>query len=244
MKFSPVIGIMGTTLLVCSMHCTVGPRIKDDVALSTSAGNGQKISLHLERGDFWIHQAKLGLMKVRVAPQMAVWVEDSSGAVATLYVTQAFAKQNWRFAKLDPNLCERPMCMPYWLNRLKANNIKGPTKVNPLPDAITAATPTGSFTLTSTLPEKFVAGKIYVEINKAFDNNNAWPATKDMSGANGQPPLVYEASINLADSTLSSWSLAISGISGDKGDDPKLYPLDNRLTTALNMVKSITVSRL
>jgi hypothetical protein len=244
MKSSHFWGIIGAALLASSIHCTFGPQIKDGVALSTTAGNGKKIQLQFERGDFWIHQAKLGRMKLRIAPQMAVWAEDSSGAVATLYVTHCFAKQDWKFAKIDPNECGRPTCMPYWLNRLKANKIAAPTKNNPLPDAISGATPTGSFTLTSTLPETFTAGKIYVEINKSFDNNDAWPVKKDMSSFNGQPPVVYEALINLADSSISSWNLTACGISGEKGDDPKLYPLDERLTTALKMITGITVTRL
>jgi hypothetical protein len=225
------------------MHCTWGPEVKDGAVLSTTAGNGPKIAIQLTRGDFWVHGAKLGMMKLRITPQMAIWAEDSAGTVATLYVTQAFAKQNWRFAKIDPDSCGRPTCMPYWLNRCKAVNLPVPTKNHPLPDAITGATPTGSFELTSSLPDNFTRGTLYVEINKSFDNNPAWPAKKDMSSFNGQPPLVYEAMVDLGDSTVTSWTFSLKGMSGERADDPALYPADNRLTTALRMVKSITVRR-
>jgi hypothetical protein len=238
------VSFLAAGLLLIGIQCSWGPKIKDGVALSTTAGNGKKISLQFTRGDFWMHQAKLGMMELRIAPQMAVWVEDSLGYVATLYVTRAFGKQIWNFAKINPDSCGRPMCMPYWLNRLRAKNIPGPTKNKPLPDAITGATPTGSFTLTSTLPEQFIRGTLFVEINKSFDNNNAWPAKKDMSSFNGQPPLVYKTVIDLGDSSQTSWDLSLSGMSGERESDAGLYPVDSRVTTALAMLKSISAKRL
>ena len=175
---------------------------------------------------------------------MAVWVEDSAGTVSTIMVTRAFAKQDWKFAKLGPDSCGRTMCMPYWLNRLRAKGLPLPTKNNPLPDAVTAATPAGSFTLSSSLPDGFVKGQLYLEINKGFDNNTAWPAKKDYSSFNGQPPLLYVTDINLSDSTTSSWNLELKAMSGETGTDSLFYPVDSRITTALNMIKSVTVKKL
>jgi hypothetical protein len=221
----------------------MGPEISDGATITTKAGNGRSIAIEFTRGSAWMHGAKLGMMKLRITPQLAVWAEDSAGTVATLFVTRAFAKQEWRFAKFNPDSCGRPMCMPYWLNKLIAKGLPVPTKNHPLSDAITGATPRGSFTLNATLPERFNKFELFVEINKSFDNNEAWPVKKDHSSFNGQPPVVYGASVNLDDTVLKAWTFSPKGMSGERGNDPALYPIDKRLTTALEMVKSISVRR-
>jgi hypothetical protein len=197
--------------------------------------------MEFTRGEAWMNKVKIGKINARISPQFAVWAEDSSGTIATLFVTRAFAKQEWGFVKFNPDSCGRPMCMPYWLNRMAAKGMPYPTKKHPLPDAITGATPKGSFMLNTTLPEGFNKFQLFVEINKSYDNNEAWPAKK--GAFNGQPPVVYGASVNLADTTVKTWTLSLKGMSGEQGNDPTLYPIDKRLTTALEMVKSISVKR-
>jgi hypothetical protein len=236
--FKILIGIVLSSLLVC----TVGPEISDGAIVATKAGNGPAISIEFKRGDAWMNKKKMGMLNVRISPQFAIWAEDSVGTIATLFVTRAFGKQEWKMMKFHADSCGRPMCMPYWLNRLVAKGMQRPTKNHPLSDAITGATPKGSFMLNTTLPEGFNKFNLYVEINKSFDNNEAWPA-KGFSTFNGQPPVVYEASVNLADTTSKTWALSIKGMSGEKGNDPTLYPIDKKLTTALEMVKSISVKR-
>ena len=232
-----------STAVALFSACSFGPQLKDGAVISTTAGSGSKIRMECTRGGSWLLETKMGMMNLRITPQFAVWVEDSAGKATTLMVTNAFAKQDWKFAKINPDTCGRPMCMPYWLNRIYSQNQPLPTKNKPLPDAVTGATPAGSFLLNTQLPEGLVAFKLYVEINKSFDNNEAWPASKDMSSFNGQPPVVYAADINLADTVASSWKLLPVGMSGVVGHDPVLYPVDSKLTTALDMLKEIVVTR-
>ncbi|MBL8026061.1 MAG: hypothetical protein JNL74_06610, partial [Fibrobacteres bacterium] len=206
---------------------------------------GTTIQLDFSRGDFWMHETKMGAMTLRITPQLALWAEDELGNITTLFVTNAFGKQDWKFAKINPDSCGRSMCMPYWLNRLKAVGASWPTKNNPLPDAVTGATPTGSFSITVTVPDSFKTGKLYVEINKSFDNNDSWPAKKDaMESFNGQPPLVYETAINLLEPSKTEWQFVLSGFSGNTVNDPSLYPIDNKITTAKEMIKTIKAIKL
>jgi hypothetical protein len=235
--------LSGAILLSCIAACTLGPEISDGQTLSTRAGNGRPIAVEFTRGSAWMKEAKMGFLKLRITPQLAVWAEDSAGMVATLFVTRAFAKQDWRLAKFHPDTCGRPMCMPYWLNRLVAKGLPVPTKNHPLSDAVTGATPKGSFTLGTALPEGFRKFQLFVEINKSFDNNDTWPAKKDHSSFNGQPAVVYAATVNLDDTAAKSWVLSPKGMSGERGNDPALYPIDKRLTTALEMLEKVTVRR-
>lgn len=243
MKCSLLFVPAGILLVSAFTSCTLGPTLSDGAAITTAAGNGPKIKLDFARGDSWMSGAKIGFLKLRITPQIVVWAEDGAGAVTTLFATRCFGKQEWKMAKFDPDSCGRPTCAPYWLGRLKANKLSPPTKNHPLPDAVTGATPRGSFTLVTSLPAGLTKFTLFIEISKSFDFNEGWPEKTGPTPFNGQPAVIYRGAIDLSDTAAKSWTLAAAGMSGDRGDDPVLYPLSPKLTTALSVVKSIMVTR-
>lgn len=230
-----------TTLIILS--CTPGSDIKDGMTFGQVSGsNGQNLTISFERGKNFIQPAKLGVVKLKIRPQMTIWLEDTTGNyLKTLYVTHCFGKQEWRSIKSHPDSCYRTMCMPYWLNRYKAAGNAAPTSGNPLPDAVTGATPTGSFTVNFALPDSFKTGVLFVEWNSSFDNNESF--TRETASFNGQPSLILSCRIN-ADSLTSAGSvLTTLGHGGKKGDDGTLYSDVSKLTTAASIFSRVTVAR-
>jgi len=226
------------TAFLLLLSCTVGSDTKDGLKFNlTGSASGRKISLAFERGkDYW-HLKSFGAVKVRIRPQLAVWFEDTNGAyLKTVFVTRCFGKQKWK-AKTKPDVCFRPMCMPYWLNRFKAAGNSAPTPAAPLPDGVTGATAPGSFTIDFSLPDSLSTVVLCAEWNSSFDNNDYFTPKK--SSFNGQPSVVASARIDLGDSTIKKYTLSIKGYGGSNGDDPELYSDIDKLTTAKTIFGSI-----
>jgi len=133
-------------------------------------------------------------------PQFALWLENpSSGTVRTLFVTRRTARDDW----LGKAAC--PASLPYWVTRYQQEfgKQRGPTYHDPLPDAMTGATPKRRFA------KSFQVGEgpwdLYLEVNVSGDYNAHYEQVfTDMGPAdfgNGQPSLVYRArDIGCADS--------------------------------------------
>lgn len=228
--------------LAVSFSCTMGPAIKDGMtfgAADTSKGN--VFVLDVERGPNFMHDAKIGIMNLRITPQIAIWLEDSLGAyLGTVYVTKCFGKQQWKMAKPHPDSCLRSTCMPYWLNRFKAAGNHIPTPNTPLPDAVCGATPTGSFSVSFTVPDSVAKFKVLVEWNSSFDNNETF--TKESASFNGQPSVVASALVNNGDSA-GVVTLVNSGRGGALGSDPKLYDDLDKITTARSIFGTMSLRR-
>jgi hypothetical protein len=234
--------LIAATLLLFSMSCTIGPDIKDGMSFGTSSGIGKKITVNFNRGPHFMHAKRLGIMKLKITPQISVWMEDTAGKyLGTLYVTKCFGKQVWKFIKSHPDSCYRTMCMPYWFNRYKSAGNAAPTPGKPLPDAISGATPTGGFSINCVVPDSIKAFKIFAEWNSSFDNNDTF--TKEKSSFNGQPSAIACATIDLADTTRLVDTLKVIGRGGEKGDDATLYDDAAKLTTALTIFGNISVVR-
>jgi hypothetical protein len=236
---------IGLCLFLSPLSCSMGPSLKDGTTYTTNAANaGPALTILFERGSQWMHPVKFGVLKVTITPQIAVWIEDTAGNfVENVFVTRCFGKQEWKMAKFPPDSCGRDMCMPYWLNKMRKSGARAPSRNTPLPDAVTGATPPGSFTISTTLSSALRAFVVCAELNKSFDFNDRYTNKSKPNPFNGQPPVVYKARINLDDTTTSSWELSYAGHAGNSGNDAALYENKEHLTTALDMIKRGTISR-
>lgn len=189
-------------------------------------------------------------------PTFAIWLEDMDGKlIETLFVTQYFAKGifghgdagdgSW---KKDEGEAIRPAALPYWSHKrnvISRDSIFVPTPESPVLDAISGATPSGSFVLNTSvensLPNQF---KIMMEVNQTWDwndywTNNKYPNDKDYK-TSAQPSLVYESVIDLT-SSKGAYQFAAIGHGHYSGKDGKLYDDITTLTTALNIFNKATV---
>jgi hypothetical protein len=229
--------------VVLIISCTMGPDIKDGMTFGSFEGtSGQKITIHFDRGADFLQLKNMGFMKLKITPQIAVWMEDTLGKyMGTVYVTAGFGTQRWKYYVPKGDSCFRPMCMPYWLNRYIAAGNTSPTPSKPLPDAVTGATPTGDFSIKLTVPDSVKAFTLFAEWNRSFDNNATF--TKKRSSFNGQPSAVVCAHIDLDDTTRSADTLKLFGRGGETGSDGKLYNDTDKLTTALSVFGKIVAVR-
>lgn len=190
-------------------------------------------------------------------PTFAFWVEDSLGNyIETLYVTKYLATGTYKHARLGEGEplskrgpARRPSSLPYWLHKrnIRADGITYlPTPDNPVPDAITGATPKNSFVLQtvckSKLPKKF---RLLMEINQPWDYNEFWkkdifPGEFDYTYS-CQPALVYSTVINM-EQLQKKHTLSLIGHSHYSGRTGELFEDISTLTTAKNIVKEIMVN--
>lgn len=190
-------------------------------------------------------------------PTMAIWVENMDGKlIQTLYVTESLATGTYQFGDAGDNRwkrgageARRPATLPYWLHKRGIEAADGtylPTPENPLPDAITGATPKHDFTLKTTIDlgglKKF---RILLEINQTWDWNEFWhnskfPEDEDYK-TSSQPAVVYAVTIDL-ESEINTYYLNPVGHSHYSGKEEYLYTDLSTLTTALKIVKKIKVS--
>jgi hypothetical protein len=229
----------GIGILFSLVSCTIGPNARDGATYAMNAGNaGPSLAISIERGSAWMNPKKIGVIKVKITPQIALWIQDTAGVfVENIFVTRCFGKQAWRMMKLPPDSCGRDMCMPYWLNKLRASGGKAPTRNAPLPDAVTGATPPGGFTVTTKLKTALRAFDVCMELNKSFDCNEQYTNKTKPNPFNGQPAIVYKARVNLDDTAAASVAFVYAGHAGSVGSDAALYENKDGITTALDMIK-------
>ena len=123
-----------------------------------------------------------------------------------------------------------------------------PTKKSPLVDGITGATPQGSFQVKMVPTGKQKQFIVKVEINHSADFNEAFPKSAKEGDANytggkegsGQPALVYAAEVDLT-SGKKEFTAKLIGHSSPDGSNGEIVTDTSSLTTALHIVKSITI---
>ncbi len=138
--------------------------------------------------------------------------------------------------------------LPYWAHKrgvVSAGGVYLPSKTDPLPDAITGATPTGSFALYTRLDNTRDEIVVLMEINRSYDYNNTYPedsAEKEYTDRNfsGQPALIYAATLNLRESP-SYQGMRLLGHSDPEGASGKLFQDVSTVDTALQLVDRVTV---
>lgn len=221
--------------------------------IETRTDLGQKINIVFTPGKHWIHPMKIfPLIKIKNRPQIAVWLEDDQGHfLQTLYVTRRMAKQTWRKGPGDKTKeIRRTEALPVWIHANKTEYEKGvftPTKLNPLPDLITSATPKKGFKIRSSMPIK---GKmiIKVEVNHSTDFNGYYQANMsekhpDFNGdrwGNGQPSVVYAGEIS-SDMKSKALKLKLIGHGAPFGKNGMISSDMSKLDSALEILESVKI---
>lgn len=247
MKYLIYLTIISNTLLSLS-RCSL-PTVKNTpptvvVVQSNIDGQGTALSLEFHKGKAHNH------------PSFAIWLEDLQGNfIQTLFATRYVATGIYGYGELEsgkwkpePGRAVRPATLPYWLH--KRGQPTGripdlPTPENPLPDALTSATPTANFRLHTradrALPRQF---RVLMEINQPWDSNHYWTNNKFPEDYNYltslQPAVVYAVTIDL-DSELDEYYLNPIGHSHWSGKNGLLYTNLSTLTTALQIADQIIV---
>ena len=218
--------------------------------LLASIAEGAKLEITVNTGKHYTHSYRWGILNLRLAPQMAFWLEDEKGNfAANIYITYRSATSKWVGGK-D---IRRPAALPVWSHAQGIQYKDGlymPDRDHPLPDAVTGATPKQSFTKEWNIPESLSPGRyvIKAEVNNSFDYNEKYKKDlpendPDLNAENGQPSVVYEGEMVLGTKGAKIW-LAACGHGHPTGRDGKIYADMKGLTSALEVVDSIAVEYL
>lgn len=222
------------------LQCTMGSEIKDNgIIITNNNVDGTQVQFSIKRGSAWGNEVKAGPVKLRITPQIALWIEDSNGKLLqNIYVTKRFAKQEWRTIKSHPDSTYRTMSLPFWLNKMIAAGLPVPTQSKPLSDAVTAATPSGNFKINTHINSQIKSGIIWCEVNSSFDNNETYSKDKPNS-FNGQPSVLFSAEYSSIDTSHTPVQLIYRGHGGESGTDGALYTNNSGITTARSIIESI-----
>jgi hypothetical protein len=196
------------------------------------------LSVCIEAGDKWLHDYPLFLgINKKNPPQIAIWLEDVDGRyLTTLYASKKIATRSWVSAHSNP----RNEALPYWSHRCKEL---------PLTDGMTGATPRNSFDVRMHDKVGLRQFSVMIEVNHSIDWNDAYPENAKTGDANysggdegsGQPALVYGIDVDL-DSDRNTFEAFLIGHSSPDGTDGEIHHDMDGITSALNIVKRITVS--
>ena len=245
--YIPMLIITSLLLTITGYRCSGTKKTADkspsETVITNIDGKGILIDVEFLKGESYNH------------PLMAIWLEDTSGRyIETLYVAESIGKGIFLHGKQSDGHWEagpvrRPAALPYWSHKRgirEADGLYIPTPEHTMPDAITGPTPTGNFILQSksTAPAPSVF-KLLLEINQPWDWNEYWTNSMFLDDENyktsSQPAVVYAATIDL-DSSRKEFTMVPVGHSHYSGLDGNLYNDLSTLTTALQIVKNITVT--
>ena len=163
--------------VLCLVGCGGRPAAGRGGASDRGVAYGDStLQVVVEPGTEWLHDFPLFLgLKRRNPPQMAIWIESPEGAyLATVYVTRRIASQSWRMAGGN----RRREALPHWCHRHGVRYADGlylPTREEPLPDAVSGATPRGGFEARFVRDTAWGRFVVKVEVNHSTDFNDTWP---------------------------------------------------------------------
>jgi hypothetical protein len=187
-------------------------------------------------------------------PLMAFWIEDLEGKYKqTLYVAQSIAQGYFRHGdassgRWQPGALRRPAALPYWSHKRgikAADGLYIPTQDDPMPDAVTGATPTSNFILTTKTEDKELkVFNIMMEINQSWDWNNYWHNNKFPDDINyktsSQPALVYKVTIDI-NNLQPEYKMEVIGHSHWSGANGNLYEDLSTITSALKIAGEVII---
>lgn len=141
---------------------------------------------------FQVDQDIYGMTDWAEPPQFALWLENqTSGEIKTIFVTHRTAKDDWE------GKASCPVALPFWVSKYKQEYTRerGPSFVDPVPDAYTGATPKNGFNQKFGLPDG--EWHCYLEVNVSGDYNDVYkrdfPEEWVHDYGNGQPSIVYKS---------------------------------------------------
>ena len=220
------------------------PSCNDDLITYTK----QDIQISIEKGDGWLHDFPLFLgIKKKNPPQIAIWTEDMEGNyLTTIYATRKIATGAFSGGN------RRKEALPAWCYARGVQYPDGlylPTKDAPLTDGISGATPHDSFDVKISPTDPLKRFVVKIELNHSTDWNDNYPKDAKEGEANysggkegsGQPAVVYAAVIDPA-SSQKQYTATLAGHSSPDGSHGDINPDTHTLTTALNIVKQITIN--
>ena len=219
---------------------------------------GIPVELNIREGDHFMHKLKImPFIQVKNHPQMVAWCETLGGQfISTLFITERIATQSWRSAPGDSQPKEeirRKESLPVWSHRhgdVYADGLHLPTREDPMPDAVTSATPKNGFRIQTRLPEKIESIMIYFEVNNSADFNETYtkeeePGSRAYSGGpwgSGQPALVYGTEVDLRKlQSGTPISLELLGHSSPDGSSSEIIGDFGGVTTAKEILSGIDV---
>ena len=174
--------------------------------------------------------------------QMAIWLVNDQGVfVDTIYVTRKVAKKGLgnRKGEIDDKWGgSRLSVLPVWAHQRGIDYGGGnfyPTKDKPLEDAVSSASPKAGEFIWTWRPEKLLKpGKYfyYIEVNKAFDNNEY----HDYSWYRGQPSIIWKGDLFIGDQVSKS-KAKIIGHGHVAGIDGTINPDLSTITTAMKLIE-------
>jgi hypothetical protein len=202
-------------------------------------------------------------------PQLVFWVEDTLGNyLSTLLVTTSTAKGLFYSGRSVDNFKEfdgskqverstpvrRVNALPHWAHQRGVQAKDGnfaPHPDDPLPDAISGATPTGNFYFQSEHMDHIAnldAFVVKMEINVAFDENEYYSQYDYLDDAEyhggtgllGQPSLVYAVLVT-RNSLTRYYLMNLVGRGHHSGKDGTLYDDLSGITTARHVVERVVV---
>lgn len=246
LKAMKTLKIASLILLIALSGCVNSPKTqpqeKTDIIITQPFPNGISININFEKGEEFYH------------PLIVFWIEDDEGRyIETLYASQSIATGTFMYGVADGKKWKsgerrRQAALPYWGHRRGVKAPDGlflPTPQNPLPDAITGATPTNNFTISTTANAETEYMKVFMEINQTWDWNHYWHnnlyPNDDEYKTSCQPALVYMARVKISENGLTYEMLPI-GHSHPSGKTGELFPDISKHTTALKIAKRITVT--
>ena len=172
-------------------------------------------------------------------PTFVIWLEESeTGYRESIFVTKKAGKNAWNFAD------SRPEAIPVWSGVNKIEKRQHAFDI----DAVSGATPKDDtariyWQIPDSLQGKTV--DIYIEANNSFDFNDHYNNKKGKpgySGANGQPSIVWKASITFSHKSPQNVSPEIIGHGHLFGENHRLFEDISKITTAANTFQEIRIS--
>ena len=228
----------------------------EDSTGQDGAAEAVPVVLTVTAGEHFMHKLKvMPLVRVKNHPQMAAWCETEDGQfVSTLFITERVATQNWRGAPADPTPTDdirREESLPVWAHRhgdTYADGAHLPTRENPMPDAVTAATPTAGFDVHTELPGEHETVWVYFEVNNSTDFNEFYTEDASRGSAaysggrwgSGQPALVYGARVET--DTRKQIKFHLLGHSSPDGANGRIYEDTSRITTATSILEGVSLT--
>ena len=175
----------------------------------------------------------------------AIWLENESGEyIATIYVTEHIGQEGLgnKAGEIDAGGSSGPRlsALPVWAHRRGIDYGQGnyyPPATQPLPDAISSATPGAGQVVKTWEPESPLSTGTYyyyVEVNKSMDKNEY----HDYSWYRGQPSVIWKGTVYVGGDNSNNNGVII-GHGHVAGADGSINTDLSTMTTALNLITSV-----